>query len=194
MLVLAAGCSSGEGPPAAGTEALVGDPGGGEGQRPTRAPIEILPAHDHPAGLDHDHDHAPDGTPLVDGVPLSEAVNGEAGAAADPFRRLTIAEPADGAVVRGTVRIQVLVEGFALAQPGGDASGTVGALHAVVDAPVPAPGAPIPSGPDVTTFWTDTIELTLPPGRHTVVVVGSDGYRVPFDPPVADSVDVTVEG
>jgi hypothetical protein len=109
-------------------------------------------------------------------------------------RTLAIVSPRDGATVANPVTLRVTVDGFDLVPPDGDTRGATGHLHAFVDRErLPPAEQIIPSEPGTTDFWAEAVELEeLPPGRHTITVVASDGYRVPFRPPVWDRVTVDV--
>ena len=89
--------------------------------------------------------------------------------------------------------IDVTVAGVELVKPDGDTSGRTGHLHVFVDKE-PTPGAPIPAGdPAIIHSATSPIVVSgLTSGEHTIWVVLGDGTHVPFDPPVADRLTVTV--
>jgi hypothetical protein len=114
--------------------------------------------------------------------------------AAAAGRKVEIVAPADGAAVQAPVTLEVRVSGFELVEPDGDTSGATGHLHAFVDRKrLPPPGEIIPEQPGTADFWTGTVTLEgLASGRHTITVVATDGYRVPFGPPVWDRVRVSV--
>ena len=109
-------------------------------------------------------------------------------------RTVEIVSPRDGETVANPVTLRVSVSGFDLVAPDGDTRGATGHLHAFVDRErLPPAEQIIPSDPATTDFWAEAVELeTLRPGRHTITVVASDGYRVPFRPPAWDRVTVDV--
>ena len=109
-------------------------------------------------------------------------------------RAVEIVRPRDGEAVANPVMLRVSASGFDLVAPDGDTRGATGHLHAFVDRDrLPPAEQIIPSGAGATDFWTEAVALgRLPPGRHTITVVASDGYRVPFQPPVWDRVTVEV--
>jgi uncharacterized protein DUF4399 len=109
-------------------------------------------------------------------------------------RKVEIASPRDGATVSAPVVLEVRATGFELHEPDGDTSGKTGHLHALLDEEqLPPAEQVIPSSPETVDFWAERVTLPgLPPGRHTLLVVASDGYRVPFSPPVFDRVTVRV--
>jgi hypothetical protein len=136
-----------------------------------------------------DRDEPPSGARTVAGE-VDVTVSDAAAAA----RKVEIVGPGDGETVANPVRVRVSVSGFELVEPDGDTRGATGHLHAFVDRDqLPPAEQIIPSDPETVDFWTEGVELgRLPPGRHTIMVVASDGYRVPFQPPVWDRVTVTV--
>lgn len=109
-------------------------------------------------------------------------------------RKVEIVSPQGGATVSAPVALEVRVTGFELHEPDGDTSGRTGHLHAFIDAEgLPPAQEIIPSSPETVDFWAEGVTLAgLPPGRHTITVVASDGYRVPFSPPVFDRVTLRV--
>lgn len=109
-------------------------------------------------------------------------------------RTVEIVSPREGAAVRSSVRLVVRTAGFTLHKPNGDASGQTGHLHAFIDRKkLPPAEQIIPEHARTFDFWTARATLTgLKPGRHTILVVATDGYRVPFRPQVWDRVSVNV--
>jgi hypothetical protein len=129
-------------------------------------------------------------SPTTQPATVVETVDEQTGSA----RKVEIVSPQDGATVSAPVALEVRVMGFELHEPDGDTSGTTGHLHALVDREQLPPAEEImPSRPETVDFWAERVTLAgLPPGRHTLLVVASDGYRVPFSPPVFDRVTVRV--
>jgi hypothetical protein len=89
--------------------------------------------------------------------------------------------------------ITATVEGVQLVKADGDTSGRTGHLHAFVDKE-PVAGQAIPAGdPMIIHSATSPIVVNaLTAGEHTIWVVVGNGVHVPFDPPVADKLTVTV--
>ena len=110
-------------------------------------------------------------------------------------RSLEILSPRAGATVGPSVRLVVKVSGFALHRPNGDTSGRTGHLHAFVDRKTLPPAEQIIlESARTLDFWTSRLTIRgLKRGRHTILVVASDGYRVPFRPQVWDRVAVNVK-
>jgi len=109
--------------------------------------------------------------------------------------RVTITQPADGAVVdAGPVLFVMETEGLEIVEAGNMNPGT-GHHHLVVNGDIDW-ALPIPNDPGVhyhmglaqTEF---TIE-DLTPGEHRVISVVADGVHIPLDPPVADTITITV--
>jgi len=105
-----------------------------------------------------------------------------------------IIEPADGARVTNPVRVVFGLKGIGVAPAGVDRA-DAGHHHLLVDAPLPADlGLPLPNDEQHRHFGggQTEVELTLPPGRHTLQLVLGDHLHIPHDPPIASSV-VTIE-
>ena len=128
------------------------------------------------------------------GGDTQEADAGMAEEAAMPAR-VTITQPADGAVVdAGPVLFVMETENLEIVEAGNMNPGT-GHHHLVVDGDIDW-ALPIPNDPGVhyhmglaqTEF---TIE-DLMPGEHRIISVVADGVHIPVDPPVADTITITV--
>jgi hypothetical protein len=105
-----------------------------------------------------------------------------------------IIEPADGARVTNPVRVVFGLKGIGVAPAGVDRD-DAGHHHLLVDAPIPADLAlPIPNDEQHRHFGggQTEVDLTLPPGRHTLQMLLGDHLHIPHDPPIASSV-VTIE-
>ena len=128
------------------------------------------------------------------GGDTQEADAGMAEEAAMPAR-VTITQPADGAEVdAGPVLFVMETDGLEIVEAGNMNPGT-GHHHLVVDGDIDW-ALPIPNDPGVhyhmglaqTEF---TIE-DLTPGEHRIISVVADGVHIPLDPPVADTITITV--
>lgn len=128
------------------------------------------------------------------GGDTQEADAGMAEEAAMPAT-VTITQPADGAEVdAGPVLFVMETEGLEIVEAGNMNPGT-GHHHLVVDGDIDW-ALPIPNDPGVhyhmglaqTEF---TIE-DLTPGEHRIISVVADGVHIPLDPPVADTITITV--
>jgi hypothetical protein len=105
----------------------------------------------------------------------------------------------DQALGSGDVTVRVNVNHFRTVDRQGEANADgEGHLHFYMDVdPIPgAPGQPaIPAGPNAT--WADLAVTShtfygVPPGAHTFAVQLVNNDHTPLDPPVDDSVAVTV--
>lgn len=113
-----------------------------------------------------------------------------------PGAKVTIASPADGAVVSSPVKVVFAIEGMTVV-PAGDATPNSGHHHVLVDTPLPADmSQPIPKDEQHVHLGqgqTDT-DLVLAPGQHTLILLLGDANHVPHDPPVSSQpVTITVQ-
>lgn len=108
---------------------------------------------------------------------------------------VTITQPADGAEVDAGPLLVVMETTGVEIVPAGTMDPATGHHHLIVDADVdwtlPIPndlGVHYHMGQAETEF---TLE-DLSPGEHRIIAVVADGVHVPLDPPVADTIHVTV--
>ncbi len=94
--------------------------------------------------------------------------------------------PADGATIRGPVKVVMGLSGMGVAPAGTDAPET-GHHHILVNVDKPVLDQPLPTDEHHRHFGKGQTEttLTLPPGRHTLQLVLGDRNHIPHDPPVA---------
>lgn len=124
-----------------------------------------------------------------------EAATAEPEAGVDQRAAVSITQPADGAEVdAGPLLVVMETAGVEIVSAGTMDAGT-GHHHLIVDGDVdwklPIPndlGVHYHMGQAQTEF---TLE-DLSPGRHRIIAVVADGVHVPLDPPVADTIHVTV--
>lgn len=106
-----------------------------------------------------------------------------------------IVSPANGATVKGPVKVVFGLTGMGVA-PAGITFENAGHHHLLVDSPLPDNlGMPLPATEKIVHFGKGQTEttLTLPPGKHTLQLVLGDHLHIPFDPVVAsDVVTITV--
>ncbi len=129
-------------------------------------------------------------TPAAPGAPPAGPTRKPAPAGAMAY----IVEPADGARVANPVRVVFGLKNFGVAPAGVDRN-DAGHHHLLVDVGMPANLAlPLPNDEQHRHFGggQTEVELTLPPGRHTLQMVVGDHLHIPHDPPIASSV-VTIE-
>src|SRR5262245_13239935 len=113
---------------------------------------------------------------------------------APPGATAYIIEPADGAKVSNPVRVVFGLKGIGVA-PAGVERNDAGHHHLLVDAAMPANlSLPLPNDEQHRHFGggQTEVELTLPPGRHTLQLVLGDHLHIPHDPPIASNV-ITIE-
>ena len=128
------------------------------------------------------------------GGDTQEADAGMAEEAAMPAR-VTITQPADGAVVdAGPVLFVMETENLEIVEAGNMNPGT-GHHHLVVDGDIDW-ALPIPNDPGVhyhmSLAQTEFTIEDLMPGEHRIISVVADGVHIPVDPPVADTITITV--
>lgn len=112
-----------------------------------------------------------------------------------PFREVVVTAPEDGATVSLPVVVEVAVTGFDLVDLTGEISQDEGHLWAFVDVEPPVERVRLPESRAIVKSSDRRIEVgELPPGEHTVTVVATHGYPVPFEPRVQDAVTFTVAG
>jgi len=102
--------------------------------------------------------------------------------------------PSDGATVSNPVHVVFGLKGIGVA-PAGVERDDAGHHHLLVDVPMPADlGVPLANDEQHRHFGggQTEVELTLPPGRHTLQMLLGDHLHIPHDPPIASSV-VTIE-
>lgn len=106
-----------------------------------------------------------------------------------------IISPSDGETVSSPVLVRFGLRGMGVA-PAGVANPKTGHHHLIIDAPMPAAGAPIPNDENHRHFGggQTEVELVLEPGRHTLQLVLGDHLHVPHEPPVVSKrITITVE-
>ena len=193
LAAAAAGCTRGR---AAG-----GQPGG----RP--APPQAGPATSHPAAS---RPAAGQGGPTTGARPTGPTVTpanppanspatqppaSRASTAARRARTITILSPSEGATVGPTFDLRLDVRGFTLVEPNGSFDGASGHLYVIVDGSPPPPNQLVRPGSGPVRLVGERMTIrNLAPGRHTILVVGANGYTVPFTPPVRAARTVTVRG
>lgn len=106
--------------------------------------------------------------------------------------------PADGAVVKGPVKVVMGLSGMGVAPAGVDI-GNTGHHHILVNAPAGMKmdmNAALPADSVHRHFGLGQTETTLalPPGKHTLQLLLGDKGHVPHDPPVmSEKITITVE-
>ena len=109
---------------------------------------------------------------------------------------VSILEPKDGAIVKGTFTVKFGIKGMAIAPAGTNKPGT-GHHHLLVDTTkMPDMGMPLPMSKQLIHFGKGQTEtkLTLKPGKHTLQLLLADYRHVPHTPAVmSKKITVTVK-
>ncbi len=113
-----------------------------------------------------------------------------------PGAKVYFISPADGAVIKGPVKVVMGLSGMGVAPAGVDI-GNTGHHHILVNAPanLKLDGA-MPADDVHRHFGLGQTEatLTLPPGKHTLQLLLGDKSHVPHDPPVmSEKITITVQ-
>src|SRR5262245_14202940 len=107
-----------------------------------------------------------------------------------------IVAPKDGAKVKGPVTVVFGLKGMGIA-PAGIKLENTGHHHLLVDSDAPADlSLPLPANEKTVHFGKGQTEttLTLPPGKHTLMLVLGDSLHVPHEPAViSKKITITVE-
>jgi hypothetical protein len=113
---------------------------------------------------------------------------------APPGAKAYFITPANGAEVKGPVKVVFGLAGMGIA-PAGKQHDNTGHHHLLIDGPAFDPGKPLPTTDQVRHFGNGQTEATieLPPGKHTLQLLMGDADHVPHDPPVmSKKITVTV--
>ena len=127
-----------------------------------------------------------------------DSAEGEAQAAPVETGSVRITAPAAGATVpEGPLTVVFEVEGLEIVPAGTMDPGT-GHHHLIIDADLDSWTEPI--GVEEGRYvhmgqaQTEFVIEGLAPGEHRLIAVVADGVHIPLDPPVADTIWITVEG
>ncbi len=102
--------------------------------------------------------------------------------------------PTNNATVKSPFRVQFGLRGMGVA-PAGVTTPNTGHHHLIIDADMPPDNLPIPNDDKHRHFGAGQteVELTLPPGQHTLQLVVGDALHIPHQPPVrSEKITVTV--
>jgi len=103
--------------------------------------------------------------------------------------------PQNGAKVRSPFTVRFGLKGMGVA-PAGVTTPNTGHHHLLIDTDLPPDNLPIPNDDKHRHFGAGQteVELTLPPGRHTLQLVLGDANHVPHQPPVhSEKITITVQ-
>ena len=158
--------------------------GGGQ----TEAEIALTPGKHTLQLLFADHNHVPHDPPIMSEritveVPATEPEKPRSAAA--PGARVFFVDLQDGATIPSRAKIRFGTEGIAVT-PAGTISPNGGHHHLLVDTELPPLDREIPSDFNHLHFGRGQteVELSLPPGEHTLQLLLGDHEHVPHDPPV----------
>ncbi len=101
--------------------------------------------------------------------------------------------PADGATIKGPVKVQMGVEGMTV-KPAGTLEAKTGHHHIIVDDKSIEKGTVVPADETHIHFGkgqTET-ELTLAPGKHTLTLQFADGAHQSYGPQLSTTITITV--
>lgn len=107
---------------------------------------------------------------------------------------IRISAPADGAEVGpDSVRFSIAAQGVEIVPAGTEGEGT-GHHHLLFNVDAPPPGSPIPSTEGYVHLGQAQTEYaaSLAPGEYRVIALLGDGTHFPHDPPIADTITITV--
>jgi len=106
-----------------------------------------------------------------------------------------IISPANGAEVKSPFIVRFGLRGMGVA-PAGVTNANTGHHHLLIDVDnLPPDNLPLPATDQIRHFGggQTEVELSLPPGRHTLQLVLGDANHVPHDPPVrSEKITITV--
>ena len=115
--------------------------------------------------------------------------------AAPENARVYFIEPADGAIIQGTVMVKFGLSGMGVAPAGVQKSNT-GHHHILIDADtLPDMSMPLPATDQVKHFGKGQTETTLElsPGKHTLQLLLGNHLHIPHDKPViSEKITITV--
>jgi hypothetical protein len=110
--------------------------------------------------------------------------------------RVYFIEPKDGATVPQKFHVKMGVDGIKV-RPAGEAPDemTSGHHHLVIDSAPVAAGQPVPNDEKHMHFGKGQTEtdLTLPPGKHTLLLQFADGAHRSFGPKLMQKIEITVK-
>ena len=124
--------------------------------------------------------------PVMAGMPRTPAPEGAA---------VYIISPKNGAKVTSPVTIRFGLKGMGVA-PAGVEKAKTGHHHILIDSELPNFDMPVPKDDKHRHFGggQTEVELTLPPGRHTLQLLLGDHLHIPHSPPVySEPISIVVE-
>lgn len=105
--------------------------------------------------------------------------------------------PTEGATVSGLFAVKFSVTGLTLIPAATPSAAGQGHLHIIVDDNAPPAGQAVPRDDNHIHLGTGASEYTfakaLTPGKHKLVVVFADSGHNVTNPPITDSINITVQ-
>ncbi len=102
--------------------------------------------------------------------------------------------PENGATVQSPFTVRFGLRGMGVA-PAGVTNPNTGHHHLIIDADTPPENLPVPNDDQHRHFGAGQteVEVTLPPGQHTLQLVLGDALHIPHQPPVvSEKITITV--
>jgi len=130
-------------------------------------------------------------------LPIGAALTATTASAtpANEGAKLYFISPKNGDVVRGPVTVRFGLKGMGIAPAAIEMPGT-GHHHLILDAPLPDLTKTIPTDDNHLHYGLGQteVELTLPPGKHTLQLLFGDHLHVPHTPPLfSEQITITVK-
>jgi len=118
------------------------------------------------------------------------------GAFAGDYQSVTISEPRDGATVSSPVEVCMTPWGVEFEPAKNGVNAGKGHNHILVDVDLPSDlSKPIAKDANHIHMGDGSSckTLTLSPGKHTIRTLFAQGNHVPYNPPISDTIEITVE-
>ena len=115
--------------------------------------------------------------------------------ASPPGAMVYFISPQNGARVSSPFTVRFGLKGMGVA-PAGVTNANTGHHHLIIDSDLPPANLPIPNDDKHRHFGTGQteVELTLPPGQHTLQLALGDANHIPHQPPVvSEKITITVQ-
>ncbi len=112
-------------------------------------------------------------------------------------KSVTFVSPKDGATVTSPFKTQFNQTGMTITPAGQEVNDkTKGHFHVIIDKPAVAEGQIIPVDPAHLHFGkgqTESGEIKLPPGKHTLTLQFADGLHRAYGPDLTKTITITVK-
>jgi hypothetical protein len=115
--------------------------------------------------------------------------------ASPPGAMVYFISPKNGERVKSPFTVRFGLKGMGVA-PAGVTNANTGHHHLIIDSDLPPTNLPIPNDDKHRHFGggQTEVELTLPPGQHTLQLVLGDANHIPHQPPVvSEKITITVQ-